>query len=106
MKTLEIKLGEDLESKKEALRNFVGRIVFIQHPEFGRVKGKVINCKENYFELRKPTNDFIAFFADTIYEVSYQEMQNMVLVEPTVPDYIDEGRRSILKSNRASLSHY
>jgi hypothetical protein len=101
MKKLEISLGEDIDSRREVLKNFVGRVVIVKHPEFYYLKGKIISCKEDYFELRKPINDVLAFLMDTIYDVTYDKMQSLSIVNPTTPDYINEERRSIIKSNHA-----
>jgi len=99
MLLLEVELNDDAESRKRTIENFIGRVVVVEHPEFNRIKGKIIGCKENYFELRKPINDILAFFVDIIYDVSYQEMQKMSLVEPNICDYVNEERRRIIKSN-------
>lgn len=80
MNNLEIQLGEDLESRRKTLKNFIGRVAIVNHPEFGTIKGKIVDCKEDYFELRTPINDFIAFFADTIYDMSYNGTQSVSLV--------------------------
>jgi len=102
MKTLEIHLDEDAESKKDALKNFVGRGVVVQHPKYGKIRGKVESLAEDQFDIRKPVNDTLAAIYSKVYTLSYEKITQLTVVSPTMPDYINEGRRNILKSNHAS----
>ena len=94
MQTLEIGLGESIDSRKEVVKSIIGRVVIVNHTEFGKVKGRIIGLKESYFELRRPSNDTAAFFMDAVYDMSYHKVQSMALVNPTAMDCIEEARKN------------
>lgn len=106
MKTLEIELGEGLESKKDALKNFVGRVVVVQHDKYGKIKGKVESLEEDQFNIRKPASDKLAAIYAKVYTLSYEKITELAIANPTQADYIDEDRRNILKSNPSFGSQY
>lgn len=87
MSTIEVHLGENVESRKKILKGLIGRVAIVNHPEFGTVRGKIIDCKEDYFELRTPINDFLAFFSDTIYDMSYKETQSVLFERKVIRIY-------------------
>jgi len=102
MKTLEIQLGEDAKSKKNALKNFVERIIVVQHDKYGKIKGKIESLADDQFTIRKPTNDTLAAIYAKVYTLSYERITELAIVNPTQADYINEERREILKSNHVS----
>ena len=87
MQTLEIGLGESIDSRREILRRVKGRVILVQHDKYGKVRGKVESLADNQFNIRKPTNDALAMLFAKVYTLSYNRISKLEIVNPTQDDY-------------------
>jgi len=88
MNSLEISLGQNSKSKEKAIKKFANRVLVVESSEFGNVRGKVVGFRDGYFELRRPANDFLAFFADTIYDIYYDKLSKASVENPVKFDVL------------------
>lgn len=87
MKLLEVEVGEELSTKRNAIRNFKGREVIVKHKDGRPKKGIIVSCqdKQSYI-LQVPTNRLIAWFYSKETSLTYESLERMQVVNPKVGD--------------------
>ena len=83
METLEVELGDNVSLKRNAVRNFQGRQVIVDHPEIGKKSGKIVESKNPvYFKFQT----LRARIFKTEYTLPYDNLTSLQVINPNTGD--------------------
>ncbi len=83
MRFLEVEIGTEPDSKRGAIRNLKGQVVFVEHDGLEPLEGRVISCPDNrIYIIQIPASNILAWVSSSEKSLPYSTLKKVFAVNP------------------------
>jgi len=86
MKTLDVEIGDEISTRRQAIRNFQGRVVIVNYEMRGKIRGRIISTQNSTYTLSTPVNPLAYFIFGREIVLPYDGLNRLRVVNPKQDD--------------------